>query len=278
VATQAPPDAASVQVIEPSHGWAGLRLRELWRYRELVLFFTWRNVLVRYKQTVLGIAWAVLQPLLLMVLMTLFFGSYAKRAGVPGPVFYLAALVPWMVFSSSVSQSSNSLVANANLLSKVYFPRLTAPLAAVLATLVDFLAAFAVLLVFVFAYGVTPRPSAVVLVPALLALAVVSALGVGLWLSALNVVYRDVQYVVPFLIQVGLFASIFAGSVHREPLRTILSLNPMAGVVEGFRYAVVGADTAPGRMVAISVGVALAVLVSGAYYFRRTERTFADVV
>jgi lipopolysaccharide transport system permease protein len=266
------------EVLEPSRGWVGLRLGELWRYRELVLFFTWRNVLVRYKQTALGIAWAVLQPLFLMLLMTLFFGKYADQAGVPGPVYYLAALVPWMVFSNSVAQSANSLVSNANLLSKVYFPRLTAPIAAVLGTLVDFFAAFAILVVFILAYGVHPRWSALAIVPALLLLAVVSALAIGLWLSALSVTYRDVQYIVPFLIQLGLFASVFAGTVTREPLRTILALNPMAGVIEGFRYALVGAHTAPGRMVAVSVVVALALLVSGAYYFRRTERTFADVV
>ncbi|MEA2406369.1 MAG: lipopolysaccharide transport system permease protein, partial [Thermoleophilaceae bacterium] len=152
-----PRDALVTEVLEPSRGWVGLRLGELWRYRELVLFFTWRNVLVRYKQTALGIAWAVLQPLFLMLLMTLFFGKYADQAGVPGPVYYLAALVPWMVFSNSVAQSANSLVSNANLLSKVYFPRLTAPIAAVLGTLVDFFAAFAILVVFILAYGVHPR-------------------------------------------------------------------------------------------------------------------------
>ncbi len=269
---------STVQVIRPSQGWVGFRFGELWRYRELLFFLAWRNVLIRYKQTVLGFAWAVLQPLLLMVVMTLFFGSFARRAGVPGPIFYYAGLVPWTFFANAVSQASNSLVGNANLLSKVYFPRLTAPIAAVLAALVDFAAAFAVLVVMMLAYGIAPRPAAVAVVPGLLLLALATALGLGLWLSALNVSYRDVQYVVPFLIQIGLFASLFASNIHREPWRTLLGLNPLAGVVEGFRWALVGSGNGFSRMAGISVAVSALLLLSGAVYFRRVERTFADVV
>jgi len=269
---------APVTLIRPTRGWAGFRLRELWSYRELLFFLAWRNVLIRYKQTALGVAWAVLQPIFLMVVMTIFFGSFAKRAGVPGPLFYLAGLVPWTFFANSVSQSSNSLVGNANLLSKVYFPRLAAPISAVLATLVDFLCAFGVLVVMMLAYGEVPRPAALVVVPALLLLALVTALGIGLWLSALNVSYRDVQYVVPFVIQIGLFASLFASSIESEPWRTLLGLNPMAGVVEGFRWALLDAGHGFSRMAGLSAGIAVALFVSGAVYFRRLERTFADVI
>jgi len=274
--TQEPP----VQWIRPRLGWAGFGLGELWSYRELLGFMTWRIVLVRYKQTLLGVAWAGLQPLLLMVVLTLFFGSFAKKAGVPGPIFFFAGLVPWTFFANSVAQSSNSLVGNANLLSKVYFPRLAAPLAAVLATLLDFAIAFAILLVMMVFYGIYPLPIAVVAVPALLALAFVTALGAGLWLSALNVAYRDVQYVVPFLLQLGLFASgvVFSAATLAEPWRTLLGLNPMAGVVTGFRWALLDTTPPEGLMVLLSIIVAFALLVSGAAYFRRMERTFADVV
>jgi lipopolysaccharide transport system permease protein len=268
----------AVEILRPTRGWAGFRLGEVWRYRELLLFFAWRNILIRYKQTVVGIGWAVLQPLLLMVVMTLFFSSYAKQASVPGLPFYLAGLVPWTFFANSVTQSSASLVGNANLLSKVYFPRLTAPIASVLASLVDFAIAFVILVVMLAAYGLSPRPIAVVVVPGLLLLALVTALGIGFWLSALNVSYRDVQYVVPFMIQIGLFASIFASNVHREPWHTILGLNPMAGVVEGFRWALVRSGHGLGPLVAVSCGVAVFLLVSGAAYFRSVERSFADVV
>lgn len=269
-----------VQVIRPIRGFAGFRLGELWRYRELLFFLTWRNVLVRYKQTLLGFAWAVIQPLFLMVVLTLFFGSFAKRGNIPGPIFFYAGLVPWTFFANAVAQSSNSLVGNANLLSKVYFPRLTAPISAVLAALVDFAAAFGVLVVMMLAYGRYPHTAAAAALPALLLLAVVTALGVGLWLSALNVAYRDVQFVVPFLIQIGLFASAVAFSAANvsEPWRTVLGINPMATVVEGFRWGLLGAGPGIGWMAAVSVPVALVLLLSGAVYFRQLERTFADVV
>jgi lipopolysaccharide transport system permease protein len=268
----------ALEIVRPTRGWAGFRLDELWRARELLLFFAWRNILVRYKQTFVGVGWAALQPVLLMVVLAIFFGSYAKQAGVPGLPFYLAGLVPWTFFANSVTQASASLVGNASLLSKVYFPRLTAPIAAVLASVVDFAIAFLILIVVLLAYGISPKPIAIAVVPALFGLALVTALGIGFWLSALNVSYRDVQYVVPFLIQLGLFASIFASNVHREPWHTVLGLNPMAGVVEGFRWALVRSGHGLGLLVGLSCGVAIVVFVSGAAYFRSVERSFADVV
>jgi lipopolysaccharide transport system permease protein len=266
-------------VIRPPRGLTALRLGELWQYRELLVFLTWRNILVRYKQTALGFLWAILQPLLLMVVMTVFFGTYAKRAGVPGPIYYFSALVPWTFFAGALTQSSNSLVQNANLVSKVYFPRLAAPIAGVLAALVDFVCAFAVLLVMLVAYGVTPRPAAIVVVPALILLALATALGAGLWLSALNVAYRDVQYLTPFLVQIGLFLSVFASNVKGEPWHTLLGLNPLAGVIAGFRWALTG--TSGGfstTMLLLSILVTVGLLVSGAVYFRQVERGFADVI
>ena len=275
-----PTQEPTVKVIRPRTGRAGFGLHELWTYRELLVFMTWRIVLVRYKQTLLGVAWAGLQPLLLMVVLTLFFSSFAKKAGVPGPIFFFAGLVPWTFFANATAQSSNSLVGNANLLSKVYFPRLAAPLSAVLATLLDFAISFTILLVMMVVYGIYPNPLAIVLLPALLLLAFATALGAGLWLSALNVAYRDVQYVVPFLLQLGLFASgvVFEASSLSEPWRTLLGLNPMAGVVTGFRWALLNTGPPPGPMLALSTLVTVALLLSGTAYFRRMERTFADVV
>jgi homopolymeric O-antigen transport system permease protein len=268
----------STTVIRPPAGFAGLHLGELWRYRELLVFLVWRNVLVRYKQTLLGFLWAVLQPVLLMLIMTVFFGSYAKRAGVAAPVYYFAALVPWTFFANGLTQASNSLVQNANLISKVYFPRLAAPIAGVLAALVDFAFAFCVLGIMLAVYGVAPRPAAAAVIPAMLVLALATALGAGLWLSALNVSYRDVQYVVPFTIQIGLFMSIFASNVHAQPWRTLLGLNPMAGVIAGFRWSLAGGGSGFTTMIPLSVGVTVLVLASGVMYFRQVERGFADVI
>jgi lipopolysaccharide transport system permease protein len=265
-------------VIKPPRGLVGLQLGELWRYRELLVFLAWRNVLVRYKQTVLGFLWAVLQPLLLMLVMTVFFGTYAKRAGVAAPVFYFAGLVPWAFFASGLTQASNSLVSNANLISKVYFPRLAAPIAGTLAALVDFAASFLVLGGLLAAYGVTPRPAAIAVIPLLLLLALATALGAGMWLSALNVAYRDIQYVVPFAIQIGLFISIFASNVTSEPWHTLLGLNPMAGVIEGFRWSLTGAGHGFSTLIIPSIAVALSLVVSGIVYFRQVEQRFADVI
>ncbi|MBA2356979.1 MAG: ABC transporter permease [Actinobacteria bacterium] len=273
-----------VQVIRPSRGWGVLDLRELWRYRELLAVFTWRNVLVRYKQTVLGIGWALLQPFFLMVVFSLFFGRVgglqSRTNGIPYPIFVYVALLPWTFFQNAVTQSSLSLVGNANLLRKIYLPRVILPLSTVLTALVDFAVASVVLWGLMVYYGEYPEPLRLLVLPALVALAFLTALGVGLLISALNVAYRDVQYVVPFLVQIWLFASFVAtpSNVFPEPWRTICGLNPMAGVVEGFRWALLGRGEAPGGLIAISVAVSLALLAGGALYFRRMERTFADVV
>jgi lipopolysaccharide transport system permease protein len=267
--------------IVPSKGWLDLGLRELLEYRELLYFLVWRDVKVRYKQTLLGAAWAIIQPFFTMVVFSLFFGRLAKipSEGVPYPIFSYAALVPWTFFANGLSQSADSLVGSANLLTKVYFPRLTIPIASVLSGAVDFVLAFVVLLGMMIFYRVTPTWNTLWL-PLFLLLAFVTALGVGLWLSALNVEYRDVRYVVPFLVQFWLFATPIAypSSLLSEPWRTIYALNPMVGVVEGFRWALLGTDTAPGPMILVSALAALVILIGGVVYFRRMEDTFADVV
>jgi len=274
-------EPASVIRIEPSRGWVSLKLRELWEYRELLYFLTWRDIKVRYKQTVLGAAWAILQPFMTMVVFSLFFGRLARipSDGLPYPIFSLAGLVPWQFFAYGLNQSSNSLVGSANLIKKVYFPRLTIPLSSVLAGAVDFALAFALLVAMMLFYGVRPGWQALWL-PAFFLLAFVTALGVGLWLSALNVEYRDVRYLVPFLVQFWMYATPIAypSSLLSEPWRTLYGLNPMAGVVEGFRWALLGARTRPGPLIAASALASLIVLVTGAFYFRRMEKTFADVV
>jgi lipopolysaccharide transport system permease protein len=267
--------------IVPSTTRVGLKLHDLWEYRELLVFLAWRDIKVRYKQTALGAAWAIIQPFFTMVVFSVFFGRLARMPsdGVPYPVFAYAALVPWTFFANGLAQSADSLVGSANLIRKVYFPRLAIPIATVLAGLVDFVVAFAVLLVIMAFYGVRPT-SNVLWLPALIALALMTCLGVGLWLSALNVEFRDVKYVVPFIVQFWLFATPIAypSSLLSEPWRTLYGLNPMAGVVEGFRWALLGSGTPPGGMVAVSAAAAAVMLVGGAYYFRRMETTFADRV
>jgi lipopolysaccharide transport system permease protein len=267
--------------MEPSRGWASIKLFELWDYRELLFFLTWRDIIIRYKQTVLGAAWAVLQPFLTMIVFTVFFGKVVKvpSDGLPYPLFYFIALVPWTFFANGLTFSSNSLVSSANLIKKVYFPRLAIPIATILAGLVDFVLAFFVGLGLMLFYGYPLTLNALWLVPFLL-LALVTALGVGLWFSALNVQYRDIRYVVPFLIQVWLFATPIAypSSLLEEPWSIIYGINPMAGVVEGFRWALLGSTQPSPLMLALSAVAALIVLVSGLYYFRRMEKTFADVV
>lgn len=272
---------APVLVIEPSRGWVGLKLKELWEYRELVYFLVWRDVKVRYKQTALGAAWAVIQPLFSMLVFTVVFGKLAKMPsdGIPYPLFSYAALLPWNYFAQGLSNSSDSLVGSANLIRKVYFPRLAIPVAAVCGGVVDFLIAFAVLLLMMGYFGVSPTAN-VVWLPGFLLLAVTTALGVGLWLSALNVQYRDVKYTVPFLVQFWMYATpiVYPSSLLPEPWKTLYGVNPMAGVVEGFRWALLGVKTPPGAMLWVSVAAAVLLLVSGAYFFRRMEKTFADVV
>ncbi len=267
--------------IEPPKGWASIGLRELWDYRELLYFLTWRDVKVRYKQTALGAAWAIIQPLFMMLVFSLFFGRLAKvpSDGIPYPIFTFCALLPWQLFAHALTESSNSLVGNQNLITKVYFPRLVVPIAAVLGGLVDFAVAFAILLVMMFYYGVVPG-WAIVTLPGFILLAVMTALGVGLWLSALNVKYRDVRYTITFLVQFWLFATpvAYPSSIVPAKWRALYGLNPMAGVVEGFRWALLGKTEAPGAMLWVSVAVVILILVGGLYYFRRMEQEFADVV
>jgi lipopolysaccharide transport system permease protein len=267
--------------IAPSKGWVSLQLKELYAYRELLYFLIWRDIKVRYKQTALGAAWAIIQPFFTMLVFSLFFGRLAKMQsdGLPYPVFAYAALVPWTFFAQGLSQASDSLVGSANLIRKVYFPRLAIPVGTVAGGVVDFALAFGVLLLLMFYYGVRPGWQ-IVWLPLLLLLALVTALGVGLWLSALNVKFRDVKYVVPFVTQFWMFLTPIAypSSLLPEVWRPVYALNPMVGVVEGFRWALLGTDTAPGPMLGVSATVALLLLASGAFVFRRMEKSFADVV
>jgi len=272
---------ATVVCIEPSRGWAALRLADVWAYRELLYFLIWRDIKVRYKQTVLGAGWAILQPFFTMVIFSIFFGRLAQMPsdGVPYPIFAYAALVPWTFFANGLTQAVNSVVGGSSLIKKVYFPRIILPIAAVLAGVVDFLFAFAVLVGMALYYGVLPSWRILTL-PCFVAMVVMAALSVALWLSALNVQYRDIRYIAPFIVQVWLFATPIAypSSLLSEPWRTVYGLNPMAGVVEGFRWALLGTSGAPGPMLAASTVAALVVALSGALYFRRMEQTFADVV
>jgi len=266
---------------QASKRWAWPKLRELWEYRELLYFFAWRDIKVRYRQTVMGALWAIIQPIFTMVIFSLFFGRLAKipSDGLPYPVFSFAALVPWTFFTNALAQASNSLVTSANMIKKTYFPRLALPIATVLAGVIDFILAFVVLLGIMLYYGLVPTINAIWL-PFFLLLALVTSLGVGLWLSVMNVQFRDVHYTIPFLTQAWLFVTPIAypSSMLPEPWRTVYGLNPMAGVVEGFRWALLGSGTAPGPMIIVSSAVALIILISGAFYFRRMEQSFADVL
>jgi lipopolysaccharide transport system permease protein len=270
-----------VTVITPSRGWVALQLDKVWEYRELLYFLTWRDIKVRYKQTVLGVAWAIIQPFFTMAVFSLFFGRLANMPSdsIPYPLFSYAALVPWTFFAHGLSQSSDSLVTSANLIKKVYFPRLIIPIATIFASAVDFVLAFIVLLVMMLFYGIMPTVN-VLWLPCFLFLALTTSLGVGLWLSAMNVQFRDVRYTVPFLTQFWLFATPIAypSSLLSEPWRTLYGINPMVGVVEGFRWALLGVATAPGPIIIVSSLASLALLVSALFYFRRMEKTFADVV
>lgn len=267
--------------IEPSVGWVSLKLGELFQYRELIYFLIWRDIKVRYKQTVLGVAWAIVQPFFTMLVFSLFFGKLANvpSDGIPYPIFSYAALVPWTFFANGLTQASNSLVGSANLIKKVYFPRLAIPIATVLSGVVDFVLAFIVLVGMMAYFGFAPTIN-ILWLPLLLLLALVTSLGVSLWLSAMNVEFRDVRYIVPFLTQFWLFATPIAypSSLLQKPWQTLYGLNPMVGVVEGFRWALLGTKTAPGSIVFVSALTAVALLIGGALYFRRMEKTFADIV
>ena len=267
--------------ITPPRGWLELRLRELWQYRELLYFLVWRDLKVRYKQTAIGAAWAVLQPFMTMVVFSLFFGKLAHipSSGLPYPIFYFSALLPWMYFAAALQNATNTVVEHQHVITKVYFPRLVLPSSAVLSGLVDFAVSFVVLLAMMLYYRIAPTP-AILLVPVFLLLAVVTALGAGLWLAALNALYRDVRYVVPFLIQFWLFASpvAYPSSLVPERWRWLYGLNPMAGVIEGFRWAITGHGQPPGVMMLGSAAVVAILLFGGLVFFNKMETTIADVV
>jgi lipopolysaccharide transport system permease protein len=269
-------------IIRPSKGWAALRLRELWEYRELLYFLAWRDIKVKYKQAALGAAWAIIQPFMTMVAFTLFFGNLADipSDGVPYPIFSYTALIPWTFFAVGLAQASNSLIADANLVRKVYYPRMVSPIAGVISAIPDFFLAFLILIGMMVFYGIYPDPVRLLLLPPLMLLAFTTALSVGLWLSALNVEYRDIRYTIPFLTQFWLFITPIAypSSLLDEPWRTIYGLNPMAGVIEGFRWALLGSGDPPGLMVLVSALVTLVILIGGLFYFRRMERSFGDVI
>lgn len=267
--------------IKPSTGLAALNLRDLWIYRELVFFMIWRDVKVRYKQTLLGAAWAVIQPVLTMLVFNFIFGTVAKvpTEGIPYPIFSYAALLPWGLFSTALNNASRSLTANQNMVTKIYFPRLVLPLASVLGGLVDFAIAFLILIVLMVYYRISPTP-AIWTLPLFIILTIVTALGVALWLSAINVQYRDVNYVLPFLTQFWLFLTpvAYSAKIISDKWQIAYSLNPMAGVVNGFRWALLGTNTGPGLNMAISIGISLVFLITGLFYFRAMERTFADTI
>ena len=268
-------------IIKPSYGWAALNLRDLLLYRELIFFMTWRDLKVRYKQTLLGASWAILQPFLTMVVFSIFFGNLAKvpSDGVPYPIFSYTALIPWTLFSKALQDASRSLVANSHMITKVYFPRMILPLSSVMAGVVDFLIAFVVLLGMMVFYNIFPTANVLVL-PLFLLQALVIAVGVGLWLSALNVLFRDINYVLPFLTQFWMFLTpvAYPSSMVPSEWQVIYALNPMTGVVEGFRWALLGTGQPPGIMTLVSSITAVVLLISGMFYFRRMERLFADMV
>lgn len=272
----------TLTIIQPRPGWRPIDLSEIWHHRDLLFFLAWRDIKVRYKQTVLGVTWAVIQPLMTMVVLTIAFGKLGRMAehtDKPYLVVTLCAAVPWTLFAASLTQAGNSLISSQNLISKVYFPRLILPLSSLLSSLLDFTIAFGVLIALMLAYGITPQWSAGLL-PVFVLLTLMSALAVGLWLSALNVEYRDVRYTIPFLTQLWLLASPvgYASSEIPEKWRTVYGLNPMTGVIEGFRWALLGSNPPSSGMMIVSVAIVVLLLVSGLLYFRRMEKTFADLI
>jgi homopolymeric O-antigen transport system permease protein len=267
--------------ITARRGWLALDLPELWAYRELVYFFVWRDIKVRYKQTVIGAAWAILQPVLTMIVFSLFFGKLAKipSGGLPYPIFYYCALLPWMYFSTAMQGATSIVVDNQRVITKIYFPRVVLPIASVLPGLLDFAISFGVFLIMMVYYRIVPTAS-VIWLPVFLLLAVLTALGVGLWLSALNALYRDVRYVVPFLVQFWMFASPVAYSSSLVPAkwRWLYGLNPMAGVIEGFRWALTGHGQPPDILLAASSAAVVLLVFTGLVYYHAVEGTIADVV
>ena len=274
--------AGGATVIEASRGWVPLHLRELWEYREVLYFLIWRDIKVRYRQTLIGVAWVIVQPLMTMTVFTIFFGRVVRipSDGVPYSVFVLAGLVPWLFFASGLSSSANSLVLNSHLISKVYFPRLLLPLARILGGFPDLGISLLLLATVVWYHGLPIRPALLLWLPVFLLLACVTSFGVSLWLSALNVRYRDVQHIIPFLIQIWMFSTPIAypSSLLSDRARTIYGLNPMVGVVDGFRWTLLGTGEPPWPSVAASAAAAVVILILGAFFFRRAERSFADLV
>lgn len=274
--TKTPP-----MVLRPTRGWASLNLRDLWVYRELFYFLVWRDLKVRYKQTALGATWAIIQPVMQMVVFTLLFGNLAKldSEGVPYPIFTYTALLPWGLFARAINDSGQSIILNRSMITKIYFPRLIVPTAKVLGGLVDFSIQFLVLIGLMIYYQFPPTINILTL-PLFILLALVTALGAGLWLSAVNVIYRDVGYLIPFLTQFWFFVTpvVYSASAIPEQWRFLYSLNPMVGVVEGFRWAVLGADTPPNALLLVSASISVLLLISGMFFFRRMERSFADMV
>jgi lipopolysaccharide transport system permease protein len=273
--------ATRVTLIRARYRWFEVNLAEVWEYRELLYFLVWRDLKIRYKQTLIGVAWAVIQPLFTMIVFSIFFGRLAglPSDGIPYPIFYYTALLPWTYFANAISQASNSIVAHQQVITKVYFARVLLPVSAVLAGLADFAVAAAILFVMMFGYGIMPTWKVLWMFPLIL-LVILTAVAVSLWLSALNALYRDVRYAVPFVLQFWMFASpvAYPASLVPEQWRWLYGINPMAGVIEGFRWALAGVGAGPGPMMAVSVIVVLFVLVAGFFYFQRMERTVADVV
>jgi lipopolysaccharide transport system permease protein len=268
--------------IKPSKGLAALNLRDLWVYRELVFFMVWRDVKVRYKQTMFGMAWAVIQPVMTMLVFTFLFGKVAKLPtdGIPYPIFSYTALLPWGLFVNALNNGSRSLVTHNNMVTKIYFPRLILPMASVFAGVVDFAIAFVILVFLMFYYKVTPAWQLLWTLPLFLLLGLITALGVALWLSAINVKYRDVNQALPFLTQFWLFATpvAYSSSVISQKWQLVYSLNPMAGVVNGFRWALLGSGNGPDIALWVSVGISVLILITGLFYFRSMEKTFADTI
>jgi len=269
--------------IKPSSGLAALNLRDLWIYRELVFFMIWRDIKVRYKQTALGAAWAVLQPVLTMLVFNFLFGNIAKMGtdgNIPCPIFAYTALLPWGLFATALNSASRSLTSNQNMITKTYFPRLVLPMASVLGGLLDFAIAFVVLIGLMVYYGIAPGIHAIWALPLFILLSIVTALGIALWLSAINVQYRDVGYALPFLSQFWMFVTpvAYSSKVISEQWQVIYALNPMAGVVNGFRWALLGVGNPPDLLIGISAAISILILVSGLVYFRNMERTFADTI
>src|SRR6267378_6267540 len=267
--------------LKPRKGWQQINWNEIWFNRQLLGFFIWRDLKVRYKQTAIGAAWAILQPFMTMVVFSLFFGALAHipSNGLPYPIFYYSALLPWMYFAGALQNATNTMVEHQRVITKVYFPRLLLPMAAVVSGLVDLAIGFVVFLGMMLYYGIAPG-RAILLLPFFLLLAVLTALGVGLWLSALNAIYRDVRYVLPFLIQFWMFASpvAYPSSLVPEKWRWLYSLNPMTGVIEGFRWALTGRGAPPNLLLAVSSAAVLLVVAGGVSYFDKMEGTIADVV